>query len=223
MHFIVSLMNCGPLLVVSFLGVPKLAITSWMIICAVCLVLMVFMVGFIIVNLVNLSTITMMESYPCDCGRSITKSQVIHSTGLSGIGNGFNGPCFDFLSISCHWHKGHFAVTVQLQPEPRVNRRLQQERSLKSQQDWKCYLGAVPSQEATGGLNKRSHSRDSSKMAIRGKGNYGLTGESWHKASSLNTTTCGYVVQMQSKMETMTTCHMIESSVAHDGKQENMW
>ena len=82
---------------------------------------------------------------------------------------------------------------------------------------------AVPSQEAAGGLNKRSHSRDSREMAVRGKGNYGLTGESWHKASSLYTTTCGYVVQTQSKMGTMTMCHMIGSSVACGGEQENMW
>ena len=113
-------------------------------------------------------------------------------------------------------------VMIQLQPEPRVNRRLQQERSLKSQQDWQCYLSTVPSQEATGGLNKRSHSRDSREMAVRGKGNYVLTGESQHKASSLYTTTCGYVEQTQSKMETMTMHHMIGSSVAHDGEQGNM-
>jgi hypothetical protein len=103
-------MNCGPLLVVSLLGVPKLAITSWIIICAVCLVLMIFVVGFIIANLVNLSTITIIESYPCDCGKSVTKLQVIHSKGLSGIGNGFRGPCFGFLSILCHWQSGHFAM-----------------------------------------------------------------------------------------------------------------
>ena len=114
-------------------------------------------------------------------------------------------------------------VTIQLQPEPRVNRRLQQERSLKSQQDRQCYLSAVPSQEATGGLNKRSHSGDSREMAVRGKGNYGLTGESWHKASSLYTTTCGYVEQTQSKTGTMTMHHMIGSSVVCDGEQGNMW
>ena len=112
---------------------------------------------------------------------------------------------------------------IQLQPEPRVNRRPQQERSLKSQQDWQCYLSAVPSQEASGGLNKRSHSRDNREMAVWGKGNYGLTGESWHKASSLYTTTCGYVVQTQSKMETMTMHHMTGSSVVHDGEQGNVW
>ena len=82
---------------------------------------------------------------------------------------------------------------------------------------------AVPSQEATGGLNKRSHSRDSREMAVRGKGNYGLTGESWHNASSLYTTTGGYVEQMQSKMGTKATCHMIGSSVACDGNQGNEW
>ena len=70
----------------------------------------------------------------------------------------------------------------------------------KSQQDRQCYLSAAPSQETTGGLNKRSHSRDSREMAVRGKGNYVLTGESQHKASSLYTTTCGYVEQTQSKM-----------------------
>ena len=101
-HFIVSLMNWGPLSVVSLFGVPKLAITSWIIIWAVCLALMVFVVGFIIANLVNLSTITIIESYPCDCGKSITKSQVIHSNGLSSMGIGFKGPCFGFLSILCH-------------------------------------------------------------------------------------------------------------------------
>ena len=41
-----------------------------------------------------------------------------------------------------------------------------------------------------------------------------MTGESRHKASSLYTTTCGYVEQTQSKMGTMTTRHMIGSSVA---------
>ena len=78
---------------------------------------------------------------------------------------------------------------------------------------------AAPSQEAAGGLNKRSHPRDNREMAIRGKGNYGLTGELRHKASSLYTTTCGYVEQTQSKMRTMTTHHMIGSSVACDGEQ----
>ena len=73
---------------------------------------------------------------------------------------------------------------------------------------------AAPSQEAAGGLNKRSHSRDNREIAIWGKGNYGLTGESRRKASSLYTTTCGYVEQTQSKMGTMTTRHMIGSSVA---------
>ena len=81
----------------------------------------------------------------------------------------------------------------------------------------------APSQEATGGLNKRSHSRDSREIAIWGKGNYGLTGESQCKASSLYTTTCGYVEQTQSKMGTMTMHHMIGSSVAHDGEQGNLW
>ena len=56
-------------------------------------------------------------------------------------------------------------------------------------------------------------------MAVRGKWNYGLTGESQHNASSLYTATCGYVVQIQSKMGTMTMHHMIGSSVAHDGEQ----
>ena len=37
------------------------------------------------------------------------------------------------------------------------------------------------------------------------------------------TTTCGYVEQTQSKMGTMTTHHMIGSSVAHDGEQGNVW
>ena len=64
-----------------------------------------------------------------------------------------------------------------------------------------------------------SHSRDNREIAIWGKGNYGLTGESWRKASSLYTTTCGYVEQTQSKMGTMTTRHMIGSSVVCDGEQ----
>ena len=72
----------------------------------------------------------------------------------------------------------------------------------------------APSQEATGGLNKRSHSRDNREITVRGKGNYGLTGESQCKASSLYTTTGGYVVQTQSKMGTVTTHYMIGSSVA---------
>ena len=97
----VSPINCGPLSVVSLLGIPKFA-TTWIIICTVCLAFMVFIVGFMIVNLVNLSTITIIESYPCDCGRSVMKPQVIHLKGLSGMGSGFRGPCFGFLSILCH-------------------------------------------------------------------------------------------------------------------------
>jgi hypothetical protein len=98
---IVSLVNCVPLSVVIRFGVPNVAMTSLIIICAVCLAFIVFVVGLIIANFVNQSTMTMMESYPCEGGKSVTKSQVIHSNGLSGVGNGFNGPCFGFLSVLC--------------------------------------------------------------------------------------------------------------------------
>ena len=87
------------------------------------------------------------------------------------------------------------AMLSQCSARSRDNRRSQQEKSLKRQQ---------------GDGSKREE-------------NYGLTGESQHKASSLYTTTCGYVEQTQSKMGTMAMHHMIGSSVAHDGEQGNVW
>src|SRR5579864_2423315 len=83
--------NWGPLSEIIVLGSPVLFHTFSIKISDVPGAVIVLLQGVKIAALLNRSTTTNNESYPCDSGKSVMKSIVIVSHGLSGISLGFKG------------------------------------------------------------------------------------------------------------------------------------